>query len=120
MTEIHGVVSVPTVRPSDIAACASVLSPTDAGPHAFDRLVARLASERSWAAGYAEAIALRCIALGRYLRSPTRARDMPEVLMVLAAAATPITTDEGFDHELLESVARLCARRLESANERAA
>ena len=45
---------------------------------------------------------------------------MPEVLLVLAAAATPITTDEGFDPELLESVARLCAGRLESANGRAA
>jgi hypothetical protein len=79
-----------------------------------------LASERRWTAGYAEAIALRYVALGRYLRSPARAHDMPEVLLVLAAAATPITTDEGFDPELLESVARLCAGRLESANGRAA
>jgi len=115
MKEVHGAVSVPRVRPGDFAACASALAA--AAPRAFDAVIESLASEQAWSREYVHAIALRYVALGRYLQSPSRLAAVPDVLLVLAAAATPVTADAGFDPALLESVACHCADQLSPVNE---
>ncbi|MCU0758010.1 MAG: hypothetical protein MUF07_02265 [Steroidobacteraceae bacterium] len=119
MQEIHTAVDVPHVRPSDFAACAVAIASAPGTSASFSGLVERIADEKAWDADYARAIALRYLALGRYLQSTPRPSGLPELLLVLAAAATPVSADHGFDPRLLESVARQCGARLGAANARA-
>jgi len=119
MHEVHGADSVPHVRPGDFAACASALAAATSAPGSMSVLVEQIAAEKAWDPDYARAIALRYLALGRYLRSASRQRGVPDLLLVLAAAAAPVTPDDGFDPALLESVARHCGDRLGAANVRA-
>jgi hypothetical protein len=69
---------------------------------------------------YAEAVSMRLLAWGRYLEQPRRANPLPEALTLLAAAATPLTAEHGFDSDLLEEVARECAARMVTINGSAA
>ncbi len=119
MHEVHREVRVPHVRPGDFAACASALAAATTVPGSIPVLVEQIATEKAWDPQYARAIALRYLALGRYLQSASRQRGVPDLLLVLAAAATPVTPDDGFDPALLESVARHCGDRLGAANARA-
>jgi hypothetical protein len=112
--------SVPAIRPSDFAACAVQVTALSAQAGSLDHCLARLAAERRWPGDYARAVGLRYLALGRYLDSPARSAVIPDVLLVLAASATPVGPDGTFDPDLLAAVADGCGGRLQAANPTAA
>jgi len=107
------------VRPSDFANAAAVLQDACCRQVSLMQCIDQLAIQHGWSQDYARAICLRHLALGRYLESGSRP-GVVAPLLLLAAAVTPLTVSEGFDHALLESVARACAAHVPSANGAAA
>lgn len=120
MKQRRSAVGCTPVRPADLSRCAPWLA-AQAPRAATLQHCARAAAEHfDWSPDYAEAVSMRLLAWGRYLQLPRRADHLPEALTLLAAAATPLTDERGFDVDLLEAVARECGARMTASNGTAA
>jgi hypothetical protein len=108
------------VRPSDLSNCAPWFAAQAPRARRLRQCASAAAKQFEWRLDYAEAVAMRLLAWGRYLESPRRSEHLPVALTLLAAAATPLTAERGFDIDLLEQVARECAARVATFNGTAA
>ena len=116
MSQRRSAVGCMPVRPSDLSRCAPWFAAQ--APHArtMRDCASAAAKQFDWPLDYAEAVSMRLLAWGRYLQLPCRADHLPEALTLLAASATPLTAEHGFDAELLEDVARECVARVAAFN----
>jgi hypothetical protein len=104
------------VRPSDLSRCASWFSAQVRRSRSLRHCARAAAKKFDWPTDYAEAVSMRLLAWGRYLELRRRVDAVPDILTLVAAAATPLTDERGFDADLLEQVAREYAVRMTAFN----
>jgi hypothetical protein len=120
MSHHRSAVGCMPVRPSDLSNCAPWFASQAPHTRTLRQCASAAAKQFDWPLDYAEAVSVRLLAWGRYLEQPRRADHLPVALTLLAAAATPLTAERGFDMGLLEEVARECAARVAAFNGTAA
>lgn len=120
MSERRSAIECMPVRPSDLSRCASWFSAQARRSRSLRHCARAAAKKFDWPMDYAEAVSTRLLAWGRYLELPRRVNAVPDILTLVAAAATPLTDERGFNADLLEQVAREYAVHMAAFNNSAA